>query len=105
MLVLLNITMKPSNLRKKKIKEPLYVIKKIVKCNIGTAQCDNGTVKCEEKKKETTKCDKRIVKCDVGTVQCEDGTVKCEKKVREPPNVKKELSHVILVLCNVRIVP
>ena len=24
--------------------------KKIVKCNIGTAQCDNGTIKCEKKK-------------------------------------------------------
>ena len=58
----------------------------------------------KKKNKETTKCDKRIVKCDVGTVQCEDGIVKCEKKVREPPNVRKELSYVILVLRNVRIV-
>ena len=39
MLVLLNMTMKPSNLRKKKIKEPLYVPKKIFKCDIGTVQC------------------------------------------------------------------
>ena len=34
-----------------------------------------------------------------------DKTVKCEKKkkrVREPPNVTKELSHVILELYNVR---
>ena len=29
MLVLLNMTMEPSNLRKKKIKEPLYVLKKM----------------------------------------------------------------------------
>ena len=58
----------------------------------------------KKKNKETTKCDKRIVKCDVETVQYEDGIVKCEKKVREPPNVRKELSHVILVLRNVRIV-
>ena len=48
MLVLLNMTMELSNLRKKKIKEPLYVTR-IVKCDIGTAQCDNGTVKCEKK--------------------------------------------------------
>ena len=43
--------------------------------------------------------------CDVGTAQCEDRAVKCEKKVREPPNVRKELSHVMLVLYNVRIKP
>ena len=57
------------------------------------------------KSKRTTKCEKRIVICDVGTVQCEDGIVICDKKLREPPNVRKELSHVILVLRNVRIVP
>ena len=39
---------------------------------------------------------KKIVTCDVGTAQCEDETVKYEKKVREPPNVRKELSYVIL---------
>ena len=38
----------------------------------------------------------------VKTVQCENGTVKCEKKVREPLNVRKELSHVMLELHNVR---
>ena len=40
--------------------------------------------------------------CDVGTAQYEDEIIKCEKKVREPPNVRKELSHVILELHNVR---
>ena len=50
MLVLLNMTMKPSNLRERKKKEPLFVTKKIVKYDIGTAQCDNGTIKYEEKK-------------------------------------------------------
>ena len=49
-----------------------------------------------EKSKGIIKCDKRTVICDVGTAQCEDGTVKCEKKVREPPNIRKELSHVML---------
>ena len=38
----------------------------------------------------------KTVTCDVRTTQCEDEIVKCEKKVREPPNVRKELSHVML---------
>ena len=60
-------------------KKPLNVTKSIVKCDVGIAQYDNETVKCERKKKNT-KCDKRIVTCDVRTVQCEDGTIKCEEK-------------------------
>ena len=39
---------------------------------------------------------------DVGTVKCEDGIIKYEKIVKEPPNVKKELSYVMLELHNVR---
>ena len=62
-------------------------------------------VKCEKKSKRTTKCEKKNVICDVGTLQYEDVTVKCEKKVREPPNVRKELSYVMLKLHNVRIKP
>ena len=50
----------------------------------------------------TIECDKSTITCDVGTTQYEDGTVKCEKKVNEPPNVRKELSHMMLVLHNVR---
>ena len=46
---------------------------------------------------------KKTVTCDVGIAQYEDGTVKCEKKVRELPNVRKELSHVMLELHNVNI--
>ena len=80
MLVLLNITMEPSNLRKKKNKGTTIYEKRTVKCYIGTTQCDNKTVECEKKNKETTKCEKRIVKYDVRTAQCEDETVKCEKK-------------------------
>ena len=54
-------------------------------------------VKCEKKKiKETTECDKTVVTCDVEIAQCADETIKYEKKVREPPNVTKELSHVML---------
>ena len=81
MLVLLNMTMKLSNLRKKnKIKEPLYVTKKIVKCNIGLHNAIMEPSNMKKKNKETTKCEKRIVKYDVRTAQCEDETVKCEKK-------------------------
>ena len=58
-----------------------------------------------KKSKGTTKCEKKTVTCDVGAAQYEDETVKCEKKVREPPNVTKELSHMILELHNMRIKP
>ena len=58
-----------------------------------------------EKSKETTKCEKRTITCDVRIAQYKDETVKCEKKVREPPNVKKELSHMMLKLHNVRVEP
>ena len=52
--------------------------------NVGTASCDDGTVKC----------DKRTVTLCSSNITCEDETVKCDKKVRKPPNVRKELSHV-----------
>ena len=48
---------------------------------------------------------KKTVTCDVGIAQCEDEIVKCEKKVREPPNVRKELSYVMLKSHNVRMEP
>ena len=46
-----------------------------------------------------------IVTCDVETTQCEDGTIGCKKKIREPPNVTKELSHVMLEPHNMRMEP
>ena len=68
MLVLLNMTMEPSNLIKKiKNKGTTTCDKRTIKFDIGIAQCDNRIVKCEKKNKGTTKCDKRTVKCDVGT--------------------------------------
>ena len=68
-------------------------MKKTVTCDVGTAQCKDGTIKYKKKKsKKTTKCEKRTVTCNVETAQYEDEIVKCEKKVREPPNVRKELS-------------
>ena len=55
--------------------------------------------------KGTTKCEKRTVIYDVGVAQCEDGIVKWEKNVKDPPNVTKELSHVMLESHNVRMKP
>ena len=51
-----------------------------------------------KKSKGTTKCEKRTITYDVGTAQC-------EKKIKEPPNVRKELSDVMLELHNVRMKP
>ena len=42
--------------------------KKTVTCDVGTAQCEDETVKYEEKSKGTTKCEKRTVTFDVGTI-------------------------------------
>ena len=58
-----------------------------------------------KKIKVTTKSEKRIITYDVGIAQCEDETVKCKKKVREPPNVRKEPTHVMLKLHNMKIEP
>ena len=49
MLVLLNGIMKLSNVRKKKKRE-LPNVTSMVICDVGTSQCNNGIVKCEEKK-------------------------------------------------------
>ena len=79
MLELHNMTMESSNLRKK-FKRTIECDKRIVKCDVGTAQYEDESVKCEKKSKRNTKCEKRIVTCNVGTTQCENETVKCEKK-------------------------
>ena len=47
----------------------------------------------------------KTVTCDIGTAQCEDKIIKYEKKVREPPNVRKELSYVMLELHNMKMEP
>ena len=73
MLVLSNVIMKSSNVRKK-----------------------------EKKKKGTPECDKSTFTYDFGIAQCDNETIKCEKKIKVPPNVTKEQSNVILVLPNVR---
>ena len=48
MLELLNVTMEPSNMRKKKNKGTTICDKRIVKFNTGTTQCDNETMKFEK---------------------------------------------------------
>ena len=59
-----------------------------------------------KKNKGTIEYDKNTITCDVSTALCETGTIKCEeKKKKESLNVTKVQSHVILVLCNVRIIP
>ena len=70
--------MKPSNVRKNK--GTTKCDKRTVTSDVGTAQYEDETVKCEKKSKGITECDKRTITCDVGTTQCEDGTVKCERK-------------------------
>ena len=47
-LVLYNVRMIPSNVRKK-IKESLNVIKSTVTCGVGIVQCVDGAIKCEKK--------------------------------------------------------
>ena len=87
MLGLHNVRMKPSNVRKK-VRE-LPNVRKELSRDVGTAQCEDGTIKFKEKSKGTTKCEKRIVTCDVGTAQCENGIVKCEKKSKGTTKCKK----------------
>ena len=38
-----------------------------VTCDVDIAQCEDGTIKCEEKNKGTTECDKNTVTGDIGT--------------------------------------
>ena len=70
MLGLHNVRIKPLNVRK--IKRITKCDKSTVKCNVGTAQYEDETIKCEKKKKK-----------------------------REPLNVTNVLSKVMLKLHNV----
>ena len=94
MVVLLNVKLVPLNVRENKtIRE---CDKSAVTYDAGAAQCEDSTIKCEEKKKGTTECNKSTVTCDVGTIQCEDGTIKCEKKNKGTIECDKSI-----VTCNV----
>ena len=79
MLELYNVTMEPSNVRKK-IREPPNVTKELshVMLELHNMRMEPSNVR--KKSKKTTKCEKRIVTCDIETAQCKDGTVKYEKK-------------------------
>ena len=77
MLVLHNVKMVPSNVRKNK--GTTECDKSTVISDVGNTQCEDDTLNVR-KNKETTKCDKSIVTCEIGTKQFEDGTIKCEKK-------------------------
>ena len=78
MLVLLNVTMELSSVRKNK--GTTECDKSTITYDVSTAQCEDGIIKCKKKIKGITKCDKSTVACDIGTTQCENGTIKCERK-------------------------
>ena len=59
MLVLLNKIMEPSNVRKKS-KGTIKCEKRTVICDIGTAQYEDGTVKCEKKVREPPNVRKKL---------------------------------------------
>ena len=86
-----NVRMKLSNVRKKKVRE-LPNVKKIVTCDVGTAQCEDETIKYEKKVREPPN-----VRKELSYVILKPHTVKIE-----PLNVIKELSYVILKPQNVR---
>ena len=77
-LVLHNVRMVPSYVRKNKGTSECN--KSIVTYDIGTAQCENDTIKCEKKNKRTTECNKSTITCDVITALCETSTIKCGEK-------------------------
>ena len=59
MLELHNMTMESSNLRKK-FKRTIECDKRIVKCDVGTAQYEDESVKCEKKVKEPLNVRKKL---------------------------------------------
>ena len=48
MLVLLNVTMEPANVRKKN-KGTTECDKSTISCHVGITQCEDGTIECEKK--------------------------------------------------------
>ena len=73
-----NVRMKSSNVRKK-VKEPPNMRKKMIICDVGTAQCENGTVKYEKKVRKLPNVIKELSHIMLDA-QCDDRIVKCEKK-------------------------
>ena len=72
----------------KKVKGTIECDKRTVICEVGTAQCEDETVKYKKKIiKRTNECDKRTITCDIGIAQCEIGL----HNVRmEPSNIRKK---------------
>ena len=91
MLVLYNVRMKLSNVRKKIGNHQMW--QSTVTFDIGTAQYEDETVKCEKRNKGTTKCDKRVVTYNVWIAQFENGIVKCEKKKLGNHQMWQNFSH------------
>ena len=60
MLLLLNMTMEPSNLRKKN-KGTTICDKRIVKCDIWITQCEDVTIKFEKKVRESPNVRKELL--------------------------------------------
>ena len=74
MLILYNVRMVPTNMRKK-IREPLNVTK--VQLHVILVLYNVRMVLSNVRKnKGTTECDKSKITCDIGTTQCEDETIK-----------------------------
>ena len=76
-------------------------------CNVGTAQYEDGIIKCEKKKKrEPSNVTKELsyVMLEPQNVRIKSSNIR-KKRVRELPNVRKKLSHVMLELHNVRMEP
>ena len=87
MLVLRNVRMVLSNVRKK-IKEPLNVTK--VQSHVRLVLRNMRMIPSNVRKnKGTTEYDKSTITCGVSTRQCKDDIIKCEKKIKESSNVTK----------------
>ena len=72
-LVLPNVMMELSNVRKKK--KPLNVTKVLSNVMLVLSNVIMEPIDVRKKNKGTTKCNKRKVTCDIGITQCDDGTI------------------------------
>ena len=76
MLVLHNVRMVPSNVRKKLRESPnVTKVQSHVMLVLHNVRIVPSNVR---KNKGTTECDKSTVICDISTTQCDDGTIKCD---------------------------
>ena len=76
---------------------------KVQSCDVSTAQCEDGTVKCAKQNKGITKCDKRTVNMMLvlPNVTMEPSNLKKNNNKGTTKCDKKQL-HVMLELHNVR---